>query len=114
MNQSKIKYLRGRVEEIYKERANSVTAEYRKKALTNDEKFELLKAGKFSIRSQPVNPYDRSLETFIEFEGIEEPNLEERDTRLKELSATKTKLLDEIIMGDETEALALLRGFENG
>lgn len=111
MNQSKIKYLRTRVDDAYNEKRAAIDLSYRKKTLTPANKLEALKQGKFAIREDVSRTYGHSIDDFIIFEGFPDPDLKERDVKLAELLKKKTELLDEIVLGDEENALQLLRGF---
>jgi len=111
MNQSKIKYLKQRVDDTYNEKKRVIDLSYRKKTITPDDKLEALKQGKFVIREDVSRTYGHSIDDFVIFEGFPDPDLKERDAKLAELLKKKTELLDEIVLGDEENALQLLRGF---
>jgi hypothetical protein len=111
MNQSKIKYLKQRVDETYNDKRATINLEYKKVAMSADEKLEALKEGRFTFKDSTASKYGHYIEDFVVFEEAPEPDTAERDAKLAELLKKKTELLDEIVLGDEENALQLLRGF---
>ena len=111
MNQSKIKYLKSRVDDVYSQKYNKISKQYIKKPLSVKEKAEALKAGEFSIKEEINTRNGYYIDDFIIFHNAVEPDFNERDAKLAELLRKKTELLDEIVLGDEENALQLLRGF---
>ena len=119
MRQDQIKYVTARAESIYNERLHVLRRKYTTpaKSFSNKEKAQALADGRFTVDIERVSD-DRYSGGWSS--GVSFP--EEHDSKLDEkyyVEANKVrdqfnKLMDELMVGDNTQALALLRTFENG
>lgn len=114
MNQFEAKYARQRAEEIYKTKDAALQKKHRVvgNTLSNDQKIAALEANEFTI-----NP---DLSTYwyyrIVFNGETKSYFDQvaYDAEAKPLKAQYHAVLDEIILGDNEKAIALLREFASG
>lgn len=117
MNQTQLKYVRQRAESIYSLRCKNLTNKFTQQSLTlkPEEIIEALQNGKFVLKTEIQTRYNsgylRDYITFpdecpqiIDLDGLAVPQ--------KTLKDEYQKLLDELILGDNEQALALLKAFE--
>lgn len=110
MNQSQLKYARMRAEALLKQKEVELTEKYTTpaKSLTDQEKIDAVLSGQFTIRTDKGWWYTR-----IDFgEQMKTIDIDKRDPELKKLRESFTKLMDEMILGDDDLALEMLREFE--
>lgn len=112
MNATQLKYARERANKIYKSKADEIDKEYQVKPLTVEESLEALQKGEFTI-VEPVRYSRGSWASWVSFNASPVPNEEERRTRKETLQTSFTKLMDELVLGDNEKALELLKAFEN-
>lgn len=119
MNQTQIKYIKQRAESIYTKHRNNLSDQFTQKAvtLTSAEVVEALRAGNFAIvdHAENIRSTAYNIREFIVFptechrivddKGLVKP--------LTELKIKYEQLMDELILGDNEQALALLKAFEN-
>ena len=114
MNQAQLKYARQRAEKIYVQKRQEIENAYTDEAVTLStlEKVEAIKAGRIEVsdtgRSGHYWAYD------IKFLD-ERPRVLHQEHAQPELDTLKknyAKLMDELMLGDNEEALALLKAFE--
>jgi hypothetical protein len=115
MNQSQMKYARQRAEEIKTKKLQDISTKYTTPAvtLTTEQRIKALKAGEYTIDNKQINSgyywYNA-----IKFNG-DTPRTIDTEKAAKEHAKVKetfTKLMDELILGDNEEALRLLVAFE--
>ena len=116
MNNVQTTYVKKRIEEIYQENRAKIKAKYVwvKPVLTVNEKLALIAAGKFKFREGVENNrsiYNNSLDNGLIFEETQNPNLKAEAEAYAALNVERTRLLDELVLGDVEEALALLNNF---
>lgn len=123
MNQSQVKYARQRAQEIYNTKKTSIEKEYNKqpKQMSVADKLAALKAGNFEITEGVAQLYDpytympSGVERFIRYTTDKDqpkPDLKEMNDRLTKLKTAYLALTDELMLGDNQEALKLLKAFE--
>jgi hypothetical protein len=115
MNQSQIKYARERATAIHTKRTNGLQAQFTTPALrlSTEEKLAALKAGAF--RTDPKAEdirfgWDRGV--IFKAEKAAKYDKDGHVAAKAALDATFAKLMDELILGDNEAALAMLRDFE--
>lgn len=128
MNQFKTNYALKRVQQIVNEKINKVKRPEKKeispaKELSNRERLKLLKAGKVPFKKDldQVKDYDELRDVF-DFSSFEHDTIynekkfkEENDKYNKlveEIKGFGDKIKDEIVLGDEENAMKLLTQFE--
>jgi hypothetical protein len=113
MNQTQVKYARARAEALFKTRTAAIKAKHTTPAvkLTQAEKFDALRAGQFTIA--PENSRygwsDCVVFTAARDETVDQDAI---DREQAALAAAYRTLEDELVLGDNEQALALLRAFE--
>lgn len=116
MNQTQIKYAQERAKAIHAKRNTALREEHSITAvrLTTDQKYAALKAGEFSILPKGKRYGGSHWHHDIVFnnEIIGGLNHATYDPAKATLDATFTKLNDELVLGDNELALALLQAFE--
>lgn len=117
MNQQQTKYAREKLNIVYNQKQREINDKYNPKYLNTTEMLEALKAGEFTFKDKLKE--DRwggsgYVRDFVQFDAelIAEEQRIKRDELLKELSETKSRMMDELILGDVQEALSILRSFE--
>lgn len=110
MNQSQIKYTRGRAETIYRAKQQEISNKYKTPAVSAEERLEQLKRGEFSIDPSKVK-YSYWYYGII-FNDENKDNDRKKEEELKALEASYRSLLDELILGDNQQALEMLKQFE--
>jgi hypothetical protein len=114
MNATQLKYARQRAEAI----RNARLADLRKKhttdsiSLTLEQRLDALRSGAFTVNPSKVR-YDHWYNA-VEFMGERDHafNQEAFDAEKVELEEAYRKLEDELVLGDNDTALALLKEFE--
>lgn len=116
MNQQQIKYARERIGEIYTKLKKKIAEDHTIEAvtLTLEEKIQAIKDGEFSVPITDHKPYYNNLNN-LKF-NKEAPRLmaEGFDKAIASLEVKRTKLLDDLMLGDAEDALNALSEFENG
>lgn len=110
MNQSQLKYARNRAEELLKAKESAITKKYTTEAisLSNDEKIEAILTGSFEVNKGDGWWYNR-----INFsETPRKIDTDKRNLEVNKLRAHFTKIMDELVLGDNIEALKMLQEFE--
>jgi len=114
MNNAQVKYARERATSIYKNREASLKEKFTTPAVeyTNEEKLELIRKGLF-VTKEEVAGYGMYLSSFIVFPEERSATLDNEGFKAaqKQLKAEYDVVMDEILLGDEQEALQLLRAF---
>lgn len=117
MNQAQLKYARARAERILRERKDAIQAKHTTPAirLSTSDKLDALKAGAFKIDKKAENlrfGWDRG----VTFTGERDSKINQPaiDRETSELTEAYRKLEDELVLGDNERALALLKAFEAG
>lgn len=116
MNQSQIKYAKTKIENLYWEKQSKIEEKYKVPSLSSAEIHERLIEGRFSIKEfQPKRYYGGYLSEYIVIEGQEQSEelKKQRTDALEALKESKSRMMDELILGDAQEALEILRRFEN-
>lgn len=115
MNQAQLKYARARAERVFRDRKDAIAAKHTTPAvrLSDVEKLDALKAGAFKI-DKKAEGLRYGWERGVVFNGerdrkVNQPAIE-RETA--ELTEAYRKLEDELVLGDNETALALLKAFE--
>lgn len=114
MNQQQLKYAKERAHRIYTQKQQELTAKFSTPAikLSREERIKALKDGKFKVLENGSAQY--YLTDYISFdeERIRKFDGDGFTKALAPVTAAYDKLLDELILGDNEEALKLLRAFE--
>lgn len=113
MNQSQIKHALARANAIRstKQAAAKKAFDNKVRSLSLDEKLKALKAGKFSI-SKNTTSWRSSLEEYLTFHDAVPFDHIAYQKDVDAITASYDKLVDELVLGDQTRALELLRAFE--
>ena len=112
MNQAQVKYARTRIDDIAAKKRLEIQDKFtvQKPIMSFEDKIEAIKAGQFA-----KGKYDGL--DYIVFDALKDEGKERRELdKKKELDAVgafKTKLLDELMLGDSEEALKAIQDFEN-
>lgn len=113
MNQTQLKYAKERAEGIFKRAKENLKTKHTVPAfrLSREERFQALEQGHFKIDRGLTRHH---LEDQIIFfaENNQEFNQIAHDADLAKLTLDYNKLLDELVLGDNQEALKLLQAFE--
>jgi len=123
MNQTQVKYARQRAQEIYNTKKTGIEKEYNRqpKQMTVLEKVTALREGRFEIIEPIAMPYDpyvyrpSGVDMYIRYTDVKDqpkPDLKEMNDRLFKLKTAYLSLTDELMLGDNQEALKLLKAFE--
>lgn len=112
MNSQQLKYARARAEAILSKKTEAICERWKakEKRLTETEKLAALKAGEFSIRKTPGRRH--YLEDYVVFTKEVAVDTAGMDVDLAALNAEFTKLMDELMLGDQEVALKALKAFE--
>tara|TARA_R110000803_G_scaffold8609_3_gene27589 strand:+ start:38 stop:394 length:357 start_codon:yes stop_codon:yes gene_type:complete len=115
MNQRQIKYAEQRLSDVYKSRKAQIEGSCTKlgNTLSNTETLKALKVGDFKVRSKIVG-YGNTLGSYITFnqEYPEKFDKEKCTKQIRALDKEYTKIKDELILGDNQEALQMIKNFE--
>lgn len=115
MNHSQKKYAADRVNEIKLRKIKEITAAHTSKArlLSVEQKRELVERGAVNLLAG-VNDCCRWTNAF-DFSGYEFPSTFDRETAeplIAAVTAEATRIIDELLLGDASEALEAIRRFE--
>ena len=116
MTQTQVKYARQRAEAIYQDKVKALEAKYTTKgvSLTSKERLNALVDGDFEVK-EPAD-YQSAHQWYHQVVfTAEKPGVFDRDSYNKDVADLKvklTKLTDELVLGDNQEALKLLKAFE--
>jgi len=120
MNQTQLKYARKRAEDAFNAKLKAVTEKHTTPAqtLTDAEKIEALKRGAFTVNpvveDNSKYGWKRNWWQYLDFgETFASINAVARDKESAEISVKFHALMDELILGDDDKAIALLREFES-
>lgn len=118
MNQSQLKYVKLRAEAIYNDKKKALREEHTTEAklITNEEKLNAILTGDFTIMDKPRGSFYRpSWWQYVNFHGevIGGLNNDTYTPAAKILEDKFTQLMDELVLGDNRQALELLKAFEN-
>lgn len=113
MNQQQTKYAREKISRIAADKRDAIYRKYKPGEMTPDEITQALKNGEFKVRDTPKNGWN-NLQSYILFDAyvVDEENDKLMKAALKDLELTKSRMMDELILGDVQEALQILRDFE--
>ena len=118
MNQTQIKYARERAANVLSARKKALTAAHTTPAvaLTGAERLQAIKDGAVKLDFKGVSDNNHWWHSAVSFTA-ERPvkvNTKALNAATATLQATYDKLIDELVLGDNEAALALLRAFESG
>jgi len=118
MNQTQIKYARQRAEAIFSDKSKALEIKHNTKgvSLTIKERLDALMDGDFSIKEPSDYQGAHQWHYQVVFDA-EKPAVFDRDSYEKDHKELKTAfnaLMDELMLGDNQEALKLLKAFEVG
>lgn len=109
MNQSQLKYARERAQKIKRDRQNANIQKFQAQQLPDEERIAAIQRGDFSIRATVTRAtyvYD-----ILEIHGETPEDRAGLALAQEKLETEFTKLMDELVLGDNEQALALLREF---
>lgn len=124
MNASQIKYAKNRAEAILSIKMRDIQDKFHAKTvlLSNEQKVQALRDGKFTILEEAPLKYsasggyayrsEKNWYNMVQFTDETSFDSEGLQTAQKELKEKFTKLMDELMLGDNEEALKLLADFE--
>ncbi|MBB3910129.1 hypothetical protein [Sphingomonas desiccabilis] len=115
MNQTQVKYARTRAQRIFESRKQALAVKHTTPAirLSTEAKLAALKAGAFRIdATHDERRYGWSHCVIFTAERGEEIDKAALEAETAELTETYRKHEDELVLGDNEAALALLRAFE--
>lgn len=115
MSKQQTDYAMRRAREIFLIRGRELDASFAIKPVTLSlsQKLAALKGGRFKIVGSVEEHSYGSVRDYIKFDGEVEAGFKHGHKPAKDkLEATYSKLCDELVLGDESEALKLLRKFE--
>lgn len=115
MNQTQLKYAKERVLKIYNSKAKEITVKFTTPAvtLTTDQKMSALKKGDFTVKSQALGQSNLWYNLIDFGETYAKVDTAGRDAALKELNNKFEQLMDELVLGDNETALAMIKEFES-
>lgn len=113
MNSQQLKYARARADAILSKRTKAIREKWaaKEKRLTPAEKLAALKAGEFTIKKH-ASGIDRYWEDYVVFTKEIETDAAGMNAELATLNVEFTKLMDELMLGDQEVALKALKAFE--
>lgn len=113
MTKSQQEYALQRIDNIYKDKKSALEEKYGFKgvSLSKQEKFDLVKSGQVSLKSELAAPYN--LYDAFDFSNFEREAgfFPEGKVKLDKLDGERKWLRDEIMLGDSQEALNMLKMF---
>lgn len=116
MNQTQLKYARDRATKILARRKETLEASFTTPAVTLNclERLEALKAGKFKVDTKKASDNRLWWHSGVTFTAERAKKFDKKghDAALAALNADYEKLIDELVLGDNEQALALLKAFE--
>ena len=115
MNHWQKKYAAGRVTGIKRRKIEKITAAHTSKALllSVEEKRDLINAG--AVKLLDEGERGRSWYCAFDFSEYESPSVFDRKTAeplIAAVTAEATRIIDELLLGDASEALEAIRRFE--
>lgn len=110
MNQTQLKYARVRAEAILYAKEKAITLKHTTdaKTLTNEQKIDALFAGTFKLNSS-TGPWNTRIDFGETFKTVD---TEKCNLELKIIREKFTRIMDELVLGDNNEALLMLKEFE--
>lgn len=113
MNSQQLKYARARADAILSKRTKAIREKWasKEKRLTSAEKLAALKAGEFTIKKH-TSEVDRYWWDYVIFTKEIDTDMVGMNTELATLHDEFTKLMDELMLGDQEAALKALKAFE--
>lgn len=115
MNQTQSKYAQNRLIRLNNEKSAEITKKYTVPAvsLTVEEKIIAIKNGDYTVTPQSGYRED-SLDARLRFQGNKASYITDEGVQaLKDLTKAYNTAMDELVLGDEVAALALLKAFES-
>lgn len=115
MNQTQSKYAQNRLIRLNNDKAKQITEKYTVKAITlsAEEKIIAIKNNKFTLKDSN-GWHDNQLDNRLKFQDEKSSYISDAGIKaLKDLTTAYNKAMDELVLGDEVVALALLRSFES-
>lgn len=118
MNQSQLKYARERVTAIKNDKLNKIRTKHTvaAKTLDTEGKLKALQSGAFTVETNSLKSNNSYYwYNYVKFndEIYSSFNQKEYDKERSEVEAKYTKLMDELVLGSNEEALKLIQEFEN-
>jgi hypothetical protein len=113
MNSQQLKYARARANAILSKRTKAIRERWasKEKRLSPTEKLAALKAGEFAVK-KPLAGVDRYWWDYVIFTKEIDTDTVGMNTELATLHEEFTKLMDELMLGDQEVALKALKAFE--
>lgn len=116
MNQTQVKYARQRAESLFADKQKKLEAKYRDPGVTLDinGKLDAIRNGEITIKKPADYQGAHQWSYQISF-NAERPPVFDRDgydEAIQELKTEFDSLMDELVLGDNAEALKLLKAFE--
>jgi hypothetical protein len=113
MTQAQVKYARQRAEQIYGTKRQAIERAHTTEAvtLTTEEKIAAIKADRIEVNNSSQSSYWAYNIKFID-ERPKTVRLDQAQPEITKLKQDFDKLMDELMLGDNEEALALLKAFE--
>lgn len=110
MNATQVRYARERAASIKRELEHKLSAErFPQARLTDKQKIAALKAGEFTVdKSKNGRPWASQIVFDGEPQGLSD---EAYNASLKKVRDAYTRVIDELVLGDNEAALALLKVF---
>lgn len=108
MNQTQLKYARERAASIKRRREEKLNESYNGSKMTNDKKAEAVKSGRFEVIGAGYHWYDR----IVFLDDVRGMTEDAYKKAFGDLKVEYDKLIDELVLGDNEQALALLKAFE--
>ena len=116
MRKDQIEYVRNRADSIFETKKRAIKRGFEKsgRTLNNEEKITALSKGKFTVDTSPPSSWRNEWYNRVEFTEEKEPTFDQEGYKeaVKPIHEAYTKLIDELMIGDNTQALELLRAFE--
>lgn len=114
MNQAQLKYARQRAEEIRAIKFAEINKKYTTPAtiLSEDQRIEALKKGEFTIVDKPSTYANWTSRIKFNAEVKGGLDLKAASEEQQKVHKAFTKLMDELMLGDNEQALKLLAAFE--
>lgn len=118
MNQTQVKYARQRAEGIFADKRKALEAKHRVGGVSLDinQKLDAIRKGEITIKKPAEYQGAHQWSYQITF-NAERPPVFDNDAYTKEEAALRAifnSLMDELMLGDNQEALKLLKAFEVG
>ena len=115
MNHSQKKYAADRVNEIKRRKIEEIEAAHTSEAqrLSGAQKRELIEQGRVKLLDEGAG--GRSWYCAFDFSKYESPSVFDRETAeplIAAVTAEATRIIDELLLGDASEALEAIRRFE--